>query len=94
VAQRPRRTTAVQRGVSQVAGGAGTTGNDPLHGERGPGPGPLPRRRRTGARRFQSACLRRNAGISISSIPLLASASTFAAAVRPVRHTLGVLSPL
>jgi len=31
----------------------------------------------------QSACLRRNAGISISSMPLLASASTFAAAVRP-----------
>ena len=42
----------------------------------------------------QSACLRRNAGISISSIPLLASASTFAAAcVRLVRHTLGVFKP-
>ena len=45
-------------------------------------------------RRFQSACFRRNAGISISSIPLLASASTFAAAVRPFRHTLGVVSAL
>ena len=31
----------------------------------------------------QSACLRRNAGISNSSMPLLASASTFAAALRP-----------
>ena len=42
----------------------------------------------------QSACLRKNAGISISSMPLLASASTFAAAcVRLVRHTLGVLRP-
>jgi hypothetical protein len=38
----------------------------------------------------QSACLRKKAGISISSMPLLASASTLAAAVR-VRHTLGVL---
>ena len=44
--------------------------------------------------RDQSACLRRNAGISISSMPLLASASTLAAAVRPLRHTLGVVSPL
>ena len=44
--------------------------------------------------RRQSACLRRNAGISISSIPLLASASTFAAALRPLRHTLGVVSAL
>lgn len=43
---------------------------------------------------IQSACFRKNAGISISSIPLLASASTFAAAVRPLRHTLGVLSAL
>jgi hypothetical protein len=35
--------------------------------------------------------LRRNAGISISSIPVLASASTFAAACeRALRHTLGV----
>ena len=42
----------------------------------------------------QSACLRRNAGISISSIPLLANASTFAAAVRPLRQTLGVVSAL
>ena len=42
----------------------------------------------------QSACFLKNAGISISSIPLLASASTFAAAcVRLVRHTLGVLRP-
>ncbi len=41
----------------------------------------------------QSACLRRNAGISISSMPLLASASTFAAAcVRALRQTLGVAS--
>src|SRR5258707_522663 len=37
----------------------------------------------------QSACFLRKAGISISSIPLLANASTFAAAVRPLRHTLG-----
>ena len=45
--------------------------------------------------RLQSACLRRNAGISISSIPLLASASTFAAAwLRALRHTLGVFSPV
>jgi hypothetical protein len=44
--------------------------------------------------RYQSACLRRKAGISISSIPLLASASTFAAAVRPLRQTLGVVSAL
>jgi len=43
----------------------------------------------------QSACLRRKAGISISSMPLLASASTFAAAwLRALRHTLGVLSPV
>ena len=42
----------------------------------------------------QSACLRKNAGISISSMPLLASASTFAAAcVRLVRYTLVVLRP-
>ena len=42
--------------------------------------------------RLQSACLRRNAGISISSMPLLDSASTLAAALceRAVRHTLGV----
>jgi hypothetical protein len=41
----------------------------------------------------QSACLRRKAGISISSMPLLDSASTLAAAWwRLVRHTLGVLS--
>jgi hypothetical protein len=41
----------------------------------------------------QSACLRRNAGISISSMPLELSASTLAAAcVRPLRQTLGVLS--
>jgi hypothetical protein len=34
---------------------------------------------------------RRNAGISISSMPLLASASTLAAAwLRALRHTLGV----
>ena len=43
--------------------------------------------------RGQSACLRRNAGISISSMPLDDSASTLAAAWwRLVRHTLGVLS--
>jgi len=43
----------------------------------------------------QSACLRRNAGISISSMPLLASASTLAAACeRALRHTLGVFSPV
>lgn len=41
----------------------------------------------------QSACLRRKAGISISSMPLLASASTLAAAVRPLRQTLGVFNP-
>ena len=41
----------------------------------------------------QSACLRRKAGISISSMPLELSASTLAAAwVRPERQTLGVLS--
>ena len=50
--------------------------------------------RRSSFGRRQSACLRRNAGISISSIPLLASASTFAAALRPLRHTLGVVSAL
>ncbi len=45
--------------------------------------------------RAQSACLRRNAGISISSMPLLASASTLAAAwVRALRQTLGVFSPV
>ena len=45
--------------------------------------------------RAQSACLRRNAGISISSMPLLASASTFAAAwLRALRHTLGVFMPV
>jgi hypothetical protein len=45
---------------------------------------------RAGQRSTQSACFRKNAGISISSMPLLASASTFAAAcVRPVRQTLG-----
>ena len=49
--------------------------------------------RRYGGWVNQSACLRRNAGISISSMPLLASASTLAAAcVRPWRQTLGVLS--
>ena len=42
----------------------------------------------------QSACFLRNAGISISSMPLLASASTLAAAcVRFVRQTLGVFMP-
>lgn len=35
----------------------------------------------------QSACLRRKAGISISSMPLLARVSTL---VRALRHTLGV----
>ncbi len=41
----------------------------------------------------QSACLRKNAGISISSMPLLDNASTLAAAwLRLVRHTLGVLN--
>ena len=50
-----------------------------------------PRRRTREA--LQSACLRRKAGISISSMPLLASASTLAAAVRPLRQTLGVFSP-
>jgi len=41
----------------------------------------------------QSACFLKNAGISISSMPLLDSASTLAAALceRAVRHTLGVL---
>jgi hypothetical protein len=43
---------------------------------------------------YQSACLRRKAGISISSMPLLANASTFAAAERPLRHTLGVVNAL
>ena len=39
----------------------------------------------------QSACLRRKAGISISSMPLEARASTLAAAcVRPERQTLGI----
>jgi len=60
--------------------------------------GPLLRRsslRRQAFARPQSACLRRNAGISISSMPLLASASTFAAAwPRALRHTLGVFSPV
>ena len=50
--------------------------------------------RATAVTRGQSACLRRNAGISISSMPLLASASTLAAAVRPLRQTLGVVSAL
>jgi hypothetical protein len=37
----------------------------------------------------------KNARISISSIPLLASASTLAAAwLRALRQTLGVLSPV
>ena len=50
---------------------------------------------RHGRRAPQSACLRRNAGISISSMPLLASASTLAAAwLRALRQTLGVLSPV
>ena len=44
--------------------------------------------------RDQSACLRRNAGISKSSMPPLDSASTLAAAwVRLVRHTLGTAMP-
>jgi len=44
--------------------------------------------------RLQSACLRKNAGISISSMPLLDSASTLAAAwLRALRHTLGVFRP-
>jgi hypothetical protein len=42
----------------------------------------------------QSACFRKNAGISISSMPLLDNASTFAAACeRALRHTLGVFKP-
>ena len=42
----------------------------------------------------QFACLRRNAGTSISSIPLLDSASTLATAwLRALRHTLGVFRP-
>ncbi len=42
----------------------------------------------------QSACLRKNAGISKSSIPPDDSASTLAAAcVRLVRHTLGTAMP-
>ena len=45
-------------------------------------------------RHYQSACLRRNAGISKSSMPPLDSASTLAAAwVRLVRHTLGTAMP-
>src|SRR5574343_360373 len=48
----------------------------------------------TGSGSAQSACLRRKAGISISSMPLLDRASTLAAAwVRPVRQTLGVFMP-
>ena len=45
------------------------------------------------ASRHQSACFLKNAGISISSMPLLDSASTLAAALceRAVRQTLGVL---
>ena len=46
------------------------------------------------ARANQSACFLKNAGISISSIPLLASASTLAAVCeRALRHTLGVFKP-
>jgi hypothetical protein len=65
---------------------------DALVAVRGPTGRPQQRPDRLGAC-VQSACFRKNAGISISSIPLLASASTFAAAcVRPVRQTLGVAS--
>ena len=47
------------------------------------------------AAKAQSACLRKNAGISISSMPLLDRASTLAAAwVRALRQTLGVDRPL
>ena len=57
--------------------------------EEGPGafaPGPLI------CQPDQSACFLRKAGISISSMPLLASASTLAVAwARPWRQTLGVL---
>ena len=44
---------------------------------------------------YQSACLRKKAGISKSSMPPEASASTFAAAcVRLVRQTLGTAMEL
>ncbi len=53
-----------------------------VKGVRWPGPG------------SQSACLRRKAGISKSSMPPEDSASTLAAAwVRLVRHTLGTARP-
>ncbi len=52
------------------------------------------RRRRRGGVPVQSACLRRKAGISKSSMPPEASASTLAAAwVRLVRQTLGTPIP-
>ena len=56
----------------------------------------LPCRGTEGVPGTQSACLRRKAGISISSMPLLESASTLAAALceRAVRQTLGVFSSL
>jgi len=51
--------------------------------------GPLMRAVGSEALPRQSACLRRKAGISISSMPLADRASTLAAAVRPWRQTLG-----
>lgn len=74
----------------------------------GPGRAGLPREKRVGRLHnppqaphpgenrllSQSACLRRNAGISKSSMPPLDKASTLAAAwVRLVRQTLGTAIP-
>ena len=55
-----------------------------------PDPGLPPKGEGEDGKPTQSACFRRKAGISISSMPWLAKASTFAAAVRPLRQTLGV----
>ena len=74
-------TAATDRGAPQRPSSTGSlAGPSALGREIALGPSSGAERLPASCVRTQSACLRRNAGISISSILLLASASTFAAA--------------
>ena len=91
----PARRRATKRSITSIAPPPAPPSD--RRGSGFAGPLAMPPRGGSAVRRSgvdQSACLRRNAGISISSMPLLANASTFAAAVRPLRQTLGVVSAL
>ena len=89
-----RLATFAPRGDRGAGGPAGTNRQGPWAGNGKIGHEAAGNRPPPPGRPGQSACLRRKAGISISSIPLLARASTLAAAwARALRQTLGVFSP-